>query len=86
MNNNRRKLLVTGASGFLGWNLCNEANKEWDVTGIFHAHPVGPEGVKTVRLDLTDYKDLKQLFNDLRPDAVIHTAAAQAPIIVRNIR
>jgi len=79
MNNNRRKLLVTGASGFLGWNLCNEAKREWDVTGIFHSHPVQPEGVKTVQLDLTDYKALKKLFIDLRPDAVIHTAAAASP-------
>ena len=74
-----KKLLITGASGFLGWNLCHEAKREWDVTGIVHAHPVKPEGVKTVRLDLTDEKALKRLFSDVRPDAVIHAAAAASP-------
>jgi dTDP-4-dehydrorhamnose reductase len=74
-----KKLLITGASGFLGWNLCHEAKNKWDVTGIFHSHPVQPRGVKTVQLDLTDYKALKKLFSDLRPDAVIHTAAAASP-------
>jgi dTDP-4-dehydrorhamnose reductase len=74
-----KKLLITGASGFLGWNLCHEAKKLWDVTGIFHMHPVKPEGVKAIQLDLTDYKALKKLFIDLRPDAVIHTAAAASP-------
>ncbi len=74
-----KKLLITGASGFLGWNLCHEAKKDWDITGIFHTHPVQLEGVKTVQLDLTDYKALKKLFSSLCPDAVIHTAAAASP-------
>jgi len=74
-----KKLLITGASGFLGWNLCHEAKKSWDVTGIFHAHPVTQEGVSTVQLDLTDYKALKRVFGDLNPNAVIHAAAAASP-------
>jgi len=74
-----KKLLITGASGFLGWNLCHEAKENWDITGIFNSHPVGLEGVKTVQLDLTDYKSLRKLFSDLNPDSVIHTAAAASP-------
>ena len=78
-SNNMKKLLVTGASGFLGWNLCHEAKNNWDVTGIFHSHPVQPEGVSAIELDLTDYKSLKRIFCDVGPDGVIHTAAAASP-------
>ncbi|MEN8446870.1 MAG: NAD(P)-dependent oxidoreductase, partial [Cyanobacteria bacterium J06555_13] len=31
------KLIVTGASGFLGWNLCQIAVQDWDVYGIYHS-------------------------------------------------
>ncbi len=76
---NFRRLFVTGASGFLGWNLCSEAKKTWDVTGVFHTHPVSREKVKNIRIDLTDYALLRKSFSDIAPDAVIHTAAAANP-------
>jgi|GEM_PF-7062501 len=28
-----KRLLVTGASSFLGWNLCQEVAKKWGVSG-----------------------------------------------------
>jgi dTDP-4-dehydrorhamnose reductase len=74
-----KKLLVTGASGFLGWNLCKEAKNNWDVTGIFFRHHVSYKGVTTIELDLTNYKLLQKMFNDLKPDAVIHTAGSTDP-------
>lgn len=74
-----KKLLITGASGFLGWNICHEAKAKWDVTGIFHAHPVSPEGMRAFQLDLTDYTSLKRFFSEMGPDAVIHAAAAASP-------
>ncbi len=76
---NVRRLFVTGASGFLGWNLCNEAKETWDVTGVFHTHLVSQEKVKYIKLDLTDYALLRKSFIDIAPDAVIHTAAAASP-------
>jgi dTDP-4-dehydrorhamnose reductase len=26
-----KKLLLTGASGFLGWNICTIAKEDWDI-------------------------------------------------------
>jgi dTDP-4-dehydrorhamnose reductase len=74
-----KKLLVTGASGFLGWNLCKEAKNNWDVTGTFFRHYVSHEDVNMIELDLTNYKLLQKMFNDIKPDAVIHTAGATDP-------
>ena len=74
-----KKLLVTGASGFLGWNICRDAGKEWSIFGTVFSNPVEIAGVNIIKIDLTDYKALKILFNKIRPDAVIHTAAAANP-------
>jgi dTDP-4-dehydrorhamnose reductase len=74
-----KKLLVTGASGFLGWNICNMAKKEWCIYGTVFSNPVAIDGVNIVRIDLTDFKEMKRMFKEIRPDAVIHTAAAADP-------
>lgn len=72
----RKRLLVTGASGFLGWNICTEGGKEWQVFGVVHSHPVECEGVTILRSDLSDGADVNELFRIAQPDAVFHLAAA----------
>ena len=74
-----KKLLITGASGFLGWNLCQLAKPEWDVYGTYFSHPVeSMSGVTMLKVDLR-FQELKHLFSDLQPAAVIHTAAQSRP-------
>ena len=75
----QKKLLVTGASGFLGWNLVTMARYDWDVYGIYNRHREPISNATMIGLDLTDYSRLKTLFNDIKPDAVIHTAAMSNP-------
>ncbi len=70
-----KKLLVTGASGFLGWNICNAAIKGWDIFGTVLTHHADIAGVKIIRVDLRDFKELKKIFQEIHPNAVIHTAA-----------
>ncbi|MEL6495257.1 MAG: NAD(P)-dependent oxidoreductase [Cyanobacteria bacterium J06623_7] len=74
-----KKLLVTGASGFLGWNLGQQAQANWEVYGTYYRHAVDIPGAKLERLDLTNFGELKQLFEQIEPDGVIHTAAASKP-------
>lgn len=74
-----KKLLITGASGFLGWNLCQQAQSQWQVYGTYYNHCVEIPRVNLIKIDLTDLNRLQQLFSDIRPDAVIHTAAASKP-------
>lgn len=74
-----RKLLVTGASGFLGWNTCQMAKNEWEIFGTVFSRPVEISGVNILKTDLTDFKELKNLFQEICPDAVIHTAAKSDP-------
>lgn len=74
-----KKLLVTGASGFLGWNLCQHAKSSWQVFGTFNTHSIKTDGFTTIRIDLTNFAELMQLFRNIKPDAVIHLAAASQP-------
>lgn len=74
-----QKLLVTGASGFLGWNICQVAKSQWDVYGTYNSSPVTDTGVKFIKTDLTVLADFQQLWKQIKPDAVIHAAAASKP-------
>ena len=73
------RLLVTGASGFLGWNLCQYAQTDWSGYGTYFSHKVQIPGASLFACDLTDFDTLNELFNAVAPDAVIHAAAASKP-------
>ena len=74
-----QKLLVTGASGFLGWNLCQYAQTSWEVYGTYYSHKVEIPEVTLAKVDLRDFNALQELFQEVQPHAVIHTAAASKP-------
>lgn len=74
-----KKLLITGASGFLGWTLCALAKNRWQVYGTVYSHPVDIPGCTSVSLNLTNEAGLKRSFKEIKPDAVIHTAAEAQP-------
>jgi dTDP-4-dehydrorhamnose reductase len=74
-----QKLLITGASGFLGWHLCELASNKWDIYGTYFSHYLEIPGAKLVKVDLTDFGELKRVFQEIQPSAVIHTAALSQP-------
>lgn len=74
-----KKLLVTGASGFLGWNICHVAQANWQVYGTYCSHSVHAPGIDFIQVDLTDFTALKSLFKTIQPTAVIHAAAQSKP-------
>ncbi|BAU08291.1 NAD(P)-dependent oxidoreductase [Fischerella thermalis CCMEE 5330] len=78
------KLLVTGASGFLGWHLCQLANLDWEVYGTYLTHAVEIPNTKLQKVNLTNFQELKQIFNEIQPAAVIHTAAQSQPNYCQN--
>ncbi|NHC36294.1 SDR family oxidoreductase [Scytonema millei] len=74
-----KKLLVTGASGFLGWHLCQLAKQQWDVYSTYFSHEIEIPGVTMLKIDLRDFQALKHLFQQIQPSAAIHTAAQSSP-------
>ncbi len=78
------KLLVTGASGFLGWNLCQLARFNWEVHGTYSHHSIEIPDVTLHSIDLTDLELVDRQIAEIAPDAVIHAAAASQPNFCQN--
>ncbi|NLE02227.1 MAG: sugar nucleotide-binding protein, partial [Fibrobacter sp.] len=74
-----KKLLITGASGFLGPNLCRVALENYSVIGLYNKNCSEIPGVHLVKCDLRDSSAFCELFNREKPDALIHTAAISNP-------
>ncbi len=74
-----KKLLVTGVSGFLGWNLSKLARQDWQIYGTYFSHALEMTGINLCKIDLTDFLAVKKLFLEIKPDAVIHLAAQSQP-------
>ncbi len=74
-----KKLLITGVSGFLGWNLSQLASKNWQIYGTYFSHALEIAGINLYKVDLTDLLAVKKLFLEIKPDAVIHLAAQSQP-------
>jgi dTDP-4-dehydrorhamnose reductase len=78
------KLLITGASGFLGWHICQLAQTKYDVYGTYFSKAIEIPGVKLTKVNIADFQELKQLFDSIQPSAIIHTAALSQPNFCQN--
>jgi dTDP-4-dehydrorhamnose reductase len=65
------KVLVTGAGGLLGSKIV-ELAKEYTVYKTHASHPLFQDSVK---MDITNEKEVRQVFSQVMPNVVIHTAA-----------
>lgn len=68
-------LLITGASGFLGSWLCEAAQTQWQVTGLYNRKPGSDAAVNWVQANLCELEKLDALITRLQPQAIIHLAA-----------
>jgi dTDP-4-dehydrorhamnose reductase len=66
------KILVTGASGLLGSNVCKMYSSQFHVCGTYYNHEVAIANCGLFRLDLTEGTGP---LKDIHPDVVIHCAA-----------
>lgn len=87
------RLLVTGASGLLGLNLCLRASEQGHtVTGLAHTRDLREIPFELKHVDLLDTHQALGLIEDASPDAIIHcaaianiNAAQQSPEITQNL-
>ena len=82
------KLLLTGASGFIGHNVLLRAPRDWEIVAVYHRTPgleqfVAAQGLANVRVeqcDLLDAAAVKALAVRIgRPDAMLYLAANGDP-------
>jgi dTDP-4-dehydrorhamnose reductase len=69
------RILVTGASGLLGLNLCMEAAQAHEMVGVVHAQALAQAPFRTVHADLLDADAPARLLDELEPEWVVHCAA-----------
>jgi len=73
------RVLVTGASGSLGWALSKILLPGCEVAATYNSHPSVPEGTEALRLDLSDKDALGDLCRQNKPDVIFHCAAMTNP-------
>lgn len=71
-NNHKGRLLITGASGLLGSKLQKIAEGKFNLILLHNTRPLSPNSLE---LNITNQKEVTKLFNDLKPEIVIHTAS-----------
>jgi GDP-L-fucose synthase len=71
--NNYRRILVTGAHGFLGHHIVPQLSR------VFSCAEIVPVGSK--EYNLMDRVSVKKMFSDIQPDAVVHLAAKSGGIL-----
>jgi dTDP-4-dehydrorhamnose reductase len=70
----RYKILITGSSGMLGLDLCQELRKDYVVEGA-DIVASARQCVKFYQSDITDRDNIAGIIADARPNIVVHTAA-----------
>jgi dTDP-4-dehydrorhamnose reductase len=78
------KVLVTGASGFLGRYVAERLALAHEVIGTYLNNDASVPGCDMRRVDLADPGALAALISEEEPDAVVHTAAAARPDMCEN--
>ncbi len=71
----KKRLLITGVSGLLGSSLAYALRDEFDILGLFHAHPYNPSWIRTEKAGLTSPQECERVVRRFRPDVCIHCAA-----------
>jgi dTDP-4-dehydrorhamnose reductase len=73
------RLLITGVSGFAGWNLARRLKNQYHIYGTYLDHPVDLEAVETLAFDFTNLSKIDRLCFTIKPKAIVHTAALSNP-------
>ncbi len=79
-----KKVLITGGSGLLGQYLNLVVSKNFKIITAYNNHPGNCREFLSKKIDLLNEKELQNLFNDFKPEIVIHTAAITNPVPKEN--
>jgi len=73
------RILITGASGFLGHNLAVGLSERHEVFAGFCVNPPDPGRTTPVQFDVADAREVLSCIHRLGPELVIHSAALSQP-------
>lgn len=69
------RMLVVGASGLLGHDLCLLLKDRYQIFGTYFEHPLDIEGVESARLDISSSEEVQRCVEAVRPDILLLCAA-----------
>ena len=70
-----KHILITGSSGMLGVDLCQELKKDYKVCGVDLTYDLPLTTYDFIKCDITKKQNVLDVVKKVRPDIVIHTAA-----------
>ncbi len=73
------RLLVTGASGFLGAHLCRASGGQFLVHGTYFSRLSAASQIPLAQCDLTSFDRTSTLIDRAEPEVIIHCAAMSSP-------
>ena len=78
----KRRILITGGTGFLGQRLAKMLQPEWDVTICGRNNKLGQQaeratGAKCLPMDVSNIESVRDAFREAKPEVVIHAAATK---------
>ena len=79
------KILITGGSGLLGQYLNISLSSKHNIFTIYNSNVGNCKDYNSLKLDICDYNSLFKIFNDFKPEIVIHTAAISQTILPADI-
>lgn len=74
-----KKVLLTGASGFLGWNFCKQVSTNYELVGTYFRNLPTDIDINWVKINLLDTPEISKLIDRVQPDIVVHLAAIANP-------
>lgn len=75
------RVLITGGSGLLGQYLNDRLSRNNEILSLFYENEGNCRQYNSIHTDIRDWGRMSLLFNNFRPDAVIHTACFSRPEI-----
>ncbi len=69
------RVLITGASGFIGGHLFHSCPSGWDAWGTYFEASLKPPSSRCLRLDLKDHRATIETLETIQPDLILHAAA-----------
>src|SRR5574338_45950 len=79
------KILITGGSGLLGQYLNIALSSRHDILSIYDSNSGNCKEYNSIKLDICDNASLIKVFNDFKPDVVVHTAAYSKSILSEGV-
>lgn len=79
-----KKVLITGGSGLLGQYLNLTVSKKFNIHTTYKNNPGNCKEFPSSEIDILNTNELRMIFENVKPEIVIHTAAITNPLPKEN--